>query len=67
MSQILATKPKTPTLYSDLNFAKPAIHLHSTANEATCYVCKKELKEGLGLTAKKFTDKIVLVCISHNL
>ncbi|MBM2852509.1 MAG: hypothetical protein HW420_1056 [Candidatus Nitrosotenuis sp.] len=64
MSQILATKPKT--LYYDLHFTKPSIHLHSTVSEATCYVCKKELKEGIGLTAKRFADRIVLVCSSHN-
>ena len=66
MSQILATPSKTRTLYYDLHFEKPAIHLHSTVSEATCHVCKKELTEGLGLTAKKFADKIVLVCDLHN-
>ncbi|TBR24076.1 MAG: hypothetical protein EPO63_04585 [Candidatus Nitrosotenuis sp.] len=66
MSQILATPPKTRTLYYDLHFEKPTIHLNSTVSEATCHVCKKELKEGLGLTAKRFADKIVLVCDLHN-
>jgi hypothetical protein len=63
MSQILATKPKT--LYYDLHFAKSEIHLHSTVSEAMCHVCKKELVEGLGLTAKKLADKTVLVCSLH--
>jgi len=66
MSQILATKPHTRTLYYDLHFTKPAIHLRSTVSEATCHICKKVLTEGLGLTAKKIADKIVLVCDSHN-
>ncbi|QLH08981.1 hypothetical protein [Candidatus Nitrosotenuis sp. DW1] len=66
MSQILATKPKTQTLYYDLHFTKPEIQLHSTASEVTCHVCKKELGEGLGLTAKRITDKTVLVCSLHN-
>ncbi|WKT57569.1 hypothetical protein QVH35_09435 [Candidatus Nitrosotenuis chungbukensis] len=66
MSQILATKPKTQTLYYDLHFTKPEIHLHSTVSEATCHVCKKELGEGLGLTAKRIADKTILVCSLHN-
>ncbi|HSA98690.1 MAG TPA: hypothetical protein VLF17_06390 [Candidatus Nitrosotenuis sp.] len=66
MSQILATPPKTRTLYYDLHFEKPAIRLNSAVSEAACHVCKKELREGLGLTAKRFDDKLVLVCNLHN-
>lgn len=66
MSQILASQPKTRTLYYDMHFEKPAVHLHSTVSEATCHVCKTELKEGLGLTAKRFGDKIILVCDLHS-
>jgi hypothetical protein len=65
MSQILATKPKTRTLYYDLHFTEPEIHLRSTASEATCHVCKKELMDGFGITAKKLADKTVLVCSLH--
>ena len=64
MSQILA-KPKSYMLYSDLVFPRPMVHLKSSATEVMCQLCKSELREGVGITAKKMGAKTVFVCSLH--
>ena len=64
MSQMLA-KPKSHVLYSEMYFGKPQIHLRSSATEVVCQLCKSELKEGIGITAKRMGDRIVFVCSEH--
>lgn len=64
MSQMLA-KPKSPVLYSEIYFGKPQINLRSSATEVVCQLCKTELREGIGITAKRMGDRIVFVCSEH--
>jgi len=64
MSQMLA-KPKSHVLYSEMYFGKPQIHLKSSATELVCSLCKSELKEGAGITAKKMGSRTVFVCSIH--
>ena len=64
MSQMMA-KPKNYLLYSDLVFPRPVIQLKSSATEVVCQLCKSELREGVGITAKKMGAKTVFVCSLH--
>ena len=64
MSQMLV-KPKSQALYSELYFGKPASVLRSSATEVVCGLCKSELKEGTGITAKKMGERLVFVCSEH--
>ncbi|MDG7049888.1 MAG: hypothetical protein JRZ94_01645 [Nitrososphaerota archaeon] len=64
MSQMLA-KPKSHVLYSEMYFGKPQIRLRSSATEVVCQLCKTELREGIGITAKRMGDRIVFVCSEH--
>lgn len=64
MSQMLA-KPKSQILYSELHFDRPQIKLRSSATEVICQLCKSELKDGIGITAKRIGDGIVFVCSKH--
>lgn len=64
MSQMLA-KPKSHVLYSEMYFGKPQIPLKSSATEVMCTLCKSELREGIGITAKKIGDRTVFVCSIH--
>ncbi|MGQ0606488.1 MAG: hypothetical protein ACT4OD_06015 [Candidatus Nitrosotenuis sp.] len=64
MSQMLA-KPKSPVLYSELHFARPQIQLRSSATEVVCQLCKSELREGTGISAKQMGERIVFVCSEH--
>jgi hypothetical protein len=64
MSQMLA-KPKSHVLYSEMYFGKPQISLKSSATELVCSLCKSELREGTGITAKKMGHRTVFVCGIH--
>lgn len=64
MSQILA-KPKPRVLYTEMYFDRPAIHLKSSAVEIACHLCKSELREGIGITAKRIGNSTVFVCSNH--
>ena len=65
MSQMLA-KPKSQVLYSEMYFGRPSSVLKSSATEVTCQLCKSELREGIGITAKRIDDRTVFVCSKHN-
>ncbi|MGQ0771375.1 MAG: hypothetical protein ACT4NT_01185 [Nitrososphaerota archaeon] len=66
MSQMLVGRPKSTVLYSEIYFQRKANVLCSSATEATCHLCKQELKEGIRLTAQRVDGSIVLVCELHN-
>lgn len=66
MSQMLVDRPKNTVLYSEIYFQRRANPLRSSAIEASCHLCKQELKEGIRLTAKRIDGNIVLVCELHN-
>ncbi|AJZ75294.1 hypothetical protein SU86_001590 [Candidatus Nitrosotenuis cloacae] len=61
----MLAKPKSHVLYSEMYFGKPQIHLRSSATEVACQLCKSELREGIGITAKRMGDRIVFVCSEH--
>jgi hypothetical protein len=65
MSQVLINKPKNAILYSEIYFPRKQSVLRSSVAEASCHICKQELKEGIGLTAKRIGNKTVLVCGLH--
>jgi hypothetical protein len=61
----MLARPKSQVLYSEMYFGKPQITLKSSATEVTCQLCKSELQEGIGITAKKIGDRLVFVCSKH--
>jgi hypothetical protein len=61
----MLARPKSHVLYSEMYFGKPRSVLKSSAVEVLCQLCKSELKEGIGITAKKMGDKTVFICSEH--
>jgi hypothetical protein len=61
----MLAKPKSRVLYSEMYFGKPQIRLKSSATELVCSLCKSELREGTGITAKKMGSQTVFVCSAH--
>ncbi|NDB62498.1 MAG: hypothetical protein EB170_01250 [Nitrosopumilaceae archaeon] len=64
MSQMLA-RPKSQVLYSEMYFGAAPSVLKSSAVEVSCQLCKSQLKEGVGITAKRIGDRVVFVCSEH--
>lgn len=64
MSQILETKSPS-RIYQDLMFQKDTSSIQTLAQEARCYVCSKEMKDGYSLTAKNTSFGTLLFCNKH--
>lgn len=51
-------------LFQDLYVNKRKNIIKSTANQLSCYVCKKELNGG-AITAKEIDGRLVFLCSNH--
>jgi len=63
MSQLVYSGKSS--LIQDFILKTESVFLRTDADEMSCYVCKKEIQDGVSLTAKNLNSKNVMLCEKH--